>query len=166
MSFALLLASFSKDRDLALADCLQVFFSQMFLPRAPSKCRSRSVRQFSVGVTDTAPFTSASVDSLHQMMPPNLCLRENCFCYIWLVLDCILYIHTAYSTLLSRLDSSVLPTCLKTNVVPFHNDIMVPPAVQSLIQVISDNVVHSNESVEHSDMKGGNNQSFVEATTF
>lgn len=37
---------------------------------------------FSAGVNDAAPFTSANVDSLHQMIPPNLCLRENCFSYI------------------------------------------------------------------------------------
>lgn len=43
---------------------------------------------------------------------------------------------------------------------------MVPPAVQSLIQVASDDVVHSNESIEHSNMKDDNKQSFVEATTF
>lgn len=43
---------------------------------------------------------------------------------------------------------------------------MVPPAVQSPIQVVLDSVVHSDESIEHSDMKNINKQSFVEATMF
>lgn len=43
---------------------------------------------------------------------------------------------------------------------------MVPPAVQSLIQVVLDNVVHSNISIEHSKGMGNNNQSFVEVTAF
>lgn len=41
---------------------------------------------------------------------------------------------------------------------------MVPPAVQSLIQVVSDNVAHNNKSIEHSNRKDNNNQSFVEVT--
>lgn len=43
---------------------------------------------------------------------------------------------------------------------------MVPPAVQSLIQVVSGNVVHNNKSIEHSNGKDNNNQSFVEVTAF
>lgn len=60
----------------------------------------------------------------------------------------------------------MLPTGLRNNVVSFHNDIMVPPAVQSLIQVVSGNVVHNNKSIEHSNGKDNNNQSFVEVTAF
>lgn len=50
---------------------------------------------FLAGVNYTAPFTSANVDSLHQMIPPDLYLRENCFSSICirLVLDGALYIH-------------------------------------------------------------------------
>jgi len=34
---------------------------------------------FSAGVTDRAPFTSANVDSLHQVIPPDLCLERIVF---------------------------------------------------------------------------------------
>lgn len=39
---------------------------------------------FLAGVNYTALFTSANVDSLHQVIPPNLYLRENCFSYIYI----------------------------------------------------------------------------------
>lgn len=76
-----------------------------------------------------------------------------------------LYSLYSQSISLSRLNSSVLPSCLRNNV-SFHNDIMVPPAVQSLVQVASDDVVHNNKSIEYSNGKDNNNQSFVEVTAF
>lgn len=53
---------------------------------------------FSAGVNYTAPFISANIDSVHQMIPPNLHLRGNWFSYMYigLVLDCIPHIHRVH----------------------------------------------------------------------
>lgn len=98
MASALLLTSCFKDRVL-IRLCLQFgVFSSGVPSEGPIQRPVKVNGTFLAGVNYTAPFTSANVDSLHQMIPPDLCLRENCFSsiYIRLVLDGVLYIHRVH----------------------------------------------------------------------
>lgn len=70
------------------------FFSSGVPSEGPVQRPLKVSGTFSAGVNYTAPFTSANVDSVHQMICHNLYLRENCFSYMYigLILDCILHI--------------------------------------------------------------------------
>lgn len=93
---ALLLTSCFKDRVVRVL-CLQfgVFFPSGVPSEGPIQRPLKGNGTFSAGVNYTAPFTSDNVDSVYQVIPPDLYLRENCFSYMYigLVLDCILHIH-------------------------------------------------------------------------